>query len=239
MKSKISLFLWGVLIISFAVCQDGLSATIKGNVVYEGDAPKFREIKMDADPICLSHHTGPVYPQTLLLGENNTMGNVFVHIVNGLPQKDYPALSEPAVLDQRGCVYEPHVIGVMVGQPVKILNPDGTLHNVHALSKANPEFNLAMPKFRTETTKTFNKPEFMFPIKCDVHPWMSGWVAVMGHPYFAVTKQDGNFTIDNLPAGEYEVEAWHEKLGTHRTTVTLAEGETKEINIKFAKPAGN
>lgn len=215
------------------------AATIKGVVKYDGEAPKFKEIKMDADPVCLTHNKEAVFPQTLVLGEGNTMAHVFAHVVSGLPQTKYPTPTQEAVLDQKGCMYEPHVLGVMVGQTVKILNPDGTLHNVHALSKNNPEFNLAMPKFRTETTKVFDKTEFMFPMKCDVHPWMTAYIAVMEHPFFSVTKTDGVFTIDNLPAGTYEIETWHEKLGKQKQSVTLADGETKEITVTYTKPAKN
>ncbi len=212
------------------------AASISGTIKYEGEVPKFNEIKMEADPICLTHHTTPVYPQTLVVGERNTMANVFVYVKGGLAKKTYPVPSEPLVIDQNGCQYTPHVAGVMVGQTVKILNPDGTLHNVHALCKVNQEFNMAMPKFRAETTKVFDKEEFMFPIKCDVHPWMSGWLSVMAHPFFATTKPDGKFKIDNLPAGTYEIEAWHEKLGTQKASVTVTGDETKEINFTFAKP---
>ncbi len=214
-----------------------LAATITGTVTYEGKVPEFREIKIDADPVCVTHHDGPIFPETLVLGEDNTMAHVFIHVVSGLSNKVYPVPTEPAVLDQKGCVYKPHVLGVRVGQPVKILNPDGTLHNVHALPKKNKEFNLAMPKFRKKITRTFDTPEFMFPIKCDVHPWMGAWISVMSHPYFNVTQKDGLYSLDNLPAGKYEMEAWHEKLGSQKVSVVLAEGQTKEINFTFSKPS--
>ncbi|MBP9854500.1 MAG: hypothetical protein KBD53_06505 [Candidatus Omnitrophica bacterium] len=212
------------------------AGTIRGTVKYNGEAPKLPEIKMDADPICLTKNTGAVYSQILLLGEGNTLGNVFVHVVGGLSKKAYPAPAEPVILDQKGCIYEPRVIGVMVGQTLKVLNSDGTLHNVHGLPKVNQEFNIAMPKFRTEITKVFDKPEFMFGLKCDVHPWMGAWVAVMDQPFFSVSKKDGQFAIENLPAGQYEIEAWHEKMGTQKISVTLAEGETKEVAFSFSKP---
>src|SRR3989338_6299945 len=109
------------------------------------------------------------------------MANVFIQVKGGLPNKAYPAPQDAVVLDQKGCTYAPHVFAVMVGQPLKILNPDGTLHNVHALAKVNAEFNMAMPQFRKEVEQTFEKPEPMFPIKCDVHPWMGGWMTVMSH----------------------------------------------------------
>ena len=166
------------------------------------------------------------------------MGNVFVYVSKGVPKKDYPVPTTEAVINQEGCQYHPHVLGLMKGQTLKILNPDGTLHNVHAMPKENKEFNLAMPKFRTEITTTFDKPEFMFPIKCDVHPWMGAWIAVMSHPYFAVSGTDGKFTIADLPPGEYEIQAWQEKLGTQTATVTIATAdEAKEVNFKFAKPS--
>ena len=209
---------------------------ISGVITYEGEIPKFKEIKMDADPICLSKHAAAAMPQTLVLGPDKTMANVFVHITKGLPQGvAYPVPAEPAVISQQGCMYDPHVLGVMVGQTVKILNPDGTLHNVHALSKINPEFNLAMPKFRKETSQTFSKAEFMFPIKCDVHPWMAGWISVMDNPFFAVTLEDGRFVLRDVPAGEYEIEAWHEKLGTQKANVLVKEGGSNQVNFTFSR----
>jgi len=224
------------LIILLSAVLTASAGTITGTVVYDGDAPKFKQIKMEADPICALQHKEAVFPQTLVLGENKEMGNVFVHLKSGYSKKAYPAPTEPEILTQQGCMYDPHVLGVMVGQPIKILNPDGTLHNVHALPKINAEFNLAMPKFRKETSKTFDKAEFMFPMKCDVHPWMGAWIAVMDHPYFNVTSSDGKFSLEDLPAGEYVVEAWHEKLPPRRETVVLAEGETKEIHFTFSRP---
>lgn len=235
MKKNSTIF-WTITLFLFLQVSMAFAGTIRGVVKYDGEAPKLPEIKMDADPICLTKHSGPVYSQVLLLGEGNTLGNVFVHVVSGLSQKAYPAPAEAVVLDQNGCVYEPHVTGILVGQTLKVLNPDGTLHNVHGLPKVNQEFNIAMPKFRTEITKVFDKPEFMFPVKCDVHPWMGAWVSVMTHPFFSTSKQDGVFVIENLPAGQYEVEAWHEKMGTQKVSVTLAEGENKEIAFSFSKP---
>jgi len=224
-------------VVSLFLAGNAYAASISGTVTYQGDVPQFKEIKMDADPVCLTHHTTAVYPETLLLGEGGTMGNVFVQVVSGFPKKDYPVPSDPVVIDQKGCTYTPHVVGVRAGQTVKILNPDGTLHNVHALSKVNPEFNLAMPKFRTETEKVFEKPEGMFPIKCDVHPWMGAWISVLDHPFFAVTQKDGKFEISGLEPGTYEIEVWHEKLGTQKSTVTIgAADEKQEANFSFSKP---
>jgi plastocyanin len=233
-KLLFSIFATALFSLSFNMLAS--AGTITGTITYDGPIPKFKEIKMDADPICLTHHNAPVYPQTLLLGDNQTLGNVFVYVKSGLPKTAYPPPAEPVVITQKGCEYTPHVAGVLIGQTLKILNPDGTLHNVHAMSKINPEFNLAMPKFRTETSKTFDKAEFMFPMKCDVHPWMGAWISVMDHPFFATTPKEGTFTIVNLPEGVYEVEAWHEKLGTKTMKVTVGADDTQTLEFVFSKP---
>jgi plastocyanin len=220
----------------FTLCSHVYAGSVAGTVKFDGTAPKFKEIKMDADPLCAAQHTTPVLPQTLVLGDGNTMGNVFVYVKSGLKSGTTPAPTSDVVIDQKGCQYHPHVAAVQVGQPVKILNPDGTLHNVHALSKVNPEFNAAMPKFRTEITRTFDKAEPMFAVKCDVHPWMGAWLAVMPNSFFAVTKEDGKFSIDNLPAGTYEIEAWHEKLGKKSATVKVGDSDTATADFTFAAP---
>jgi len=166
------------------------------------------------------------------------MGNVLVRVVKGLAAgKTWPAPKEPVVMDQVGCQYVPHVMGIMVGQPFKVLNSDGILHNVHALPKVNRQFNMAMPPARKEATETFGKEEGMFTVKCDVHPWMQSYMGVFSHPFFAVTKPDGKFSLANLDAGTYEIEAWHERLGIQKATVTLGASDTKPVSFKFSPPA--
>ena len=213
------------------------SAAVSGTVTFTGERPPLQPISMDADPACAEMHAGEeVYPDMLVLGDDaNTMGNIFVKVTNP-PEGDYPAPSEPVVIDQQGCMYHPHVAAVMAGQPLQFKNSDGILHNVHLLPDANREQNIAMPGSMTETNVTLNQPESMFGVKCDVHPWMQAFVAVMDHPFFAVTDEDGQFTIENLPAGTYEIEAWHERLGTQTAQVTVADGETVTHDFEFATP---
>jgi plastocyanin len=211
------------------------SATISGTVRYEGEVPPARSVKMDADPGCAKKHDSPPPSEMLVLGEGGTMGNVFVHIKGGLPGGSYPAPATPAVIDQDGCRYAPHVLGVMQGQTVKILNSDSLLHNVHALPKVNKAFNMAMPGTRTEAEVAFDQAEEMFKIKCDVHPWMGAYVQVMSHPFFAVTADDGRFEIANLPGGSYEVEVWHERLGTQTATAEVADGQSVEIDFTMSR----
>ncbi|MDP7558018.1 MAG: carboxypeptidase regulatory-like domain-containing protein, partial [Candidatus Marinimicrobia bacterium] len=148
---------------------------------------------------------------------------------------NYPAPEEHAVLDQNGCIYSPHVLGVQVGQVVDILNTDGTLHNVHAMPKLNSEFNVAMPKFKKKKEVTFTKQEIMFPIKCDVHPWMKCYVGAVNHPFFDVSGEDGTFKISGLPAGTYTLEVWHEKLGTKTVSVTVADGATETVDFTLTR----
>ena len=214
-----------------------LAGSVTGTVKYEGAVPKLPPIRMDADPGCAKKHDSPVKSEALVLGDGNTIGNIFVRVKSGVPAKDYPAPKEPVVVDQQGCRYIPHVLGVMAGQPLKILNSDGLLHNIHALPKVNKSFNMAMPATRTEAEATFTKEEFMFKVKCDVHPWMGAWVAVMTHPFFDVTAADGKFDIGNLPPGTYEIEAWHEKLKTKTASVTISGDESQTIDFSFSRPA--
>jgi plastocyanin len=227
-------------LIAAAVLQFGATAaqSITGTVTYEGKAPVMKPIAMDADPVCQKKHTEPVLNEMLLMGPGNTMGNILVSVTKGLPAgKTYPAPKEPVVMNQEGCQYKPHVMAIMVGQPFKILNNDGLMHNVHALPKVNAPFNAAMPPTLKEKTETFAKEEGTFMIKCDVHPWMQAYMKVLSHPFSAVTKADGKFTLAGLDPGTYEIEAWHERLGVQTQSVTITGKETKTISFKFTAPA--
>lgn len=215
------------------------ASTVTGTIVFDGKAPALRPLSMDADPVCAKLHGGkPVPAEMLALGSGNTMGNILVWVSKGLPAgKTFPVPKTPVTLDQKGCLYVPHVMGIMVGQAYRILNSDGILHNIHTLPKINPSFNRAMPATLKEASTTFGKPEGVFNIKCDVHPWMSAYMAVFTHPFFSTTATDGKFTIAGLDAGTYEITAWHEKLGTQTASVTVTGSDTKTQNFKFAVPA--
>ena len=170
------------------------------------------------------------------MNDNNNLANVLVYLKNVDFKGETP--KSQVVLDQNGCVYTPHVLGVMKGQEVLIKNSDATLHNIHGLPKVNKEFNFAMPKVLKEKKMTLAKSENAFKVKCDVHPWMSAYVQVFDHPYFAVTSEDGSFKIDNVPAGTYEVVAWQEKFKdkTVSHTVIVGDGNSTQ-NFTFVKPS--
>ena len=208
------------------------TATLKGKVTLDGTAPAREKIAMDADAYCKANHADTVFSDSVVVNPGGTLQYVFVYVKEGISGK-YPALKDPVVFDQRGCMYSPHVLGVRVDQPFKILNSDETLHNVHALPEKSTQFNLAMPFKGMELSKKFTKPEIMVKIKCDVHPWMAAYVGVLSHPFFAVSGADGTFQLPKLPAGTYTLEAWHEKFGTQTQSVTLGDNETKDISFTF------
>jgi plastocyanin len=213
-----------------------LAANVTGTVTFDGKAPALKPLAMEAEPVCHKAHGGkPVANELLVLGSGNTMANIMVWVSKGLPAgKTWPAPKTPVVLDQKGCVYLPHVMGIMVGQTYRILNSDGILHNIHTLPKINPQFNRGQPATVKEMTTSFPKPEAMLQVKCDVHPWMSAYIGVFTHPFFSVTSTDGKFTISGLEAGSYEITAWHERLGTQTATIKVGATDTATQNFKFA-----
>jgi plastocyanin len=228
----------GLVAMSFWPGVAVAQSTISGTVTFAGQAPALKPLAMEADPVCAKKHSGPVPAEMLALGKGNTMGNIIVWVSKGLPTgKTWPAPTTPVVLDQKGCLYVPHTMGIMVGQAYRILNSDGILHNIHTLPKINPSFNRAMPATMKETSTTFAKPEPIFQIKCDVHPWMSAYIGVFTHPFFSTTSTDGRFTISGLDPGTYEITAWHEKLGAQSASVTVAAGDKKTQDFKFAVSA--
>ena len=223
------------LLCAFAVAPAFAASSVTGTVTYTGKVPTLKPVDMAADPACAAKHAGAPQPSdVLVLGSGNTMANVMVRVKSPVAASAAPAT--PVVIDQKGCHYTPHVVGVMVGQTLQLRNSDGLLHNVHALPKVNTPFNMAMPANRTEADTKFGKEEGMFMVKCDVHGWMTAYVGVFNNPFFAVTGTDGKFSIPNLPAGTYEIEAWHEKLGTRTATVTVAAAGPAKADFAFAPP---
>jgi hypothetical protein len=207
------------------------AGSVSGMVRLEGNPPALPAIQMAADPTCQAQHKTPVRVMDVVVGPTGELANVFVYI------KDYrgaaPAPSSPAVLDQKGCLYIPHVFGVQVGQPLQIRNSDPTLHNIHALAKVNPEFNEGQPVQGMVSTKKFARPEVMIRVKCDVHAWMNSYLGVLPHPYFGTSNNQGSFNIANVPPGTYTLEAWHEKYGTQTQQVTIGPKESKQVSFTF------
>lgn len=209
------------------------AATLTGKVLFEGQAPEADLITADADPNCALLHPDGITPDDVIVNDNGTLKNVFVYVKEGLEDQTFEAPKTPVQFDQHGCMYTPKVFGIMVGQTLEITNSDDTLHNVHSLAEVNKAFNLGMPLKGMKIKKTFDKPEVMIKIKCDVHPWMGAYCGVLTHPFHSVTGDDGSFTIADLPAGTYTLEAWHEKYGTQTQEVTVADGDASELTFQF------
>jgi plastocyanin len=203
-----------------AAAATSVAGAVAGQIKYEGKAPPPRQVQMGSDPLCARVGAG-VTSEILLVGPAGGLQNVFVYVKDGLGTRKFPVPTTPVSLDQKACRYVPHVFGVQVGQPVRITNSDDTLHNVHTLPKVNTEQNFSQPKKSPAVTKTFDKVEVGVPVRCDVHGWMNGYVGVVNHPFFAVTRADGSFEIKGLPAGSYTLEAWHERLGTQTQKITV------------------
>jgi len=209
------------LAILLVLCTAASSAgDVSGKVLFHGTPPKPFLLMMNADPKCMAQHKGPVYAEDVLVNPNGTLRNVLVAVKTGLSSRKFDLPGKSAVLDQKGCQYHPHVLGVMAGQEVEIINEDPTLHNVHSVSKANPQFNIAQPRAGMKMSKRFEQAE-TFKVKCEVHPWMGAYIGVFTHPFFAVTGDDGSYTIRNLPPGDYTIEAWHERYGTRTLSVKV------------------
>lgn len=213
----------------------GNAGTVTGKVVFEGSAPEASSLDLGADPTCLTLHPEGLKSEEWAINPDGTLKNVFVYVKEGLEGQLFTPPQEPVVLDQQGCRYTPHVFGLQTNQPLELVNSDSTLHNVHALPQANKEFNLGMPIPGMKMKKTFTTPEIMVKFKCDVHPWMSAYAGVLPHPFFSVSDEKGSFEIKDLPAGEYVIEAWHEKLGTQVRTVRIESQEAgPEITFQYS-----
>lgn len=227
-------------LLGFVAAEVMAGAVVTGTIKFElpgGKKPGRKKIQMAADPVCASKHTeAPARSEVVVVDDDGALHNVFVHVKTGLEGKKFDVPTEPVILDQTGCMYKPHVFGVRAGQPIKILNSDGTLHNIHPRPTVNTEFNLAMPKFLKQKVKTFDKAEMMIPVKCDVHPWMQSYIGVMDHPFFSVTGDGGTFALKDLPAGTYTIEAWHERLGSQTQEVTVEDGESVAVDFTFQIP---
>ena len=186
-------------------------------------------IDMSANPMCERQHHVPQKSEQVIVNRNGTLRNTFVWIRDGLPKARWAPPSEAVKLDQNGCVYRPHVLGVMTGQQIEIENNDPLNHNVHAESTINASWNESQPPRAEKKFKRFDLQEVLFPVTCSVHPWMRSYIAVVAHPFFAVTADNGTFTLKGVPPGTYTVEAIHEKYGRKQTSVTIAPTETKAV----------
>lgn len=209
------------------------TGSISGTVKLEGAPSPARHINMSSEPECQKTHPTPVDFPEVVAGDRGALANVVVYIRSGLGNYHFKAPSVPAILDQKGCMYEPHVVGLMVNQPLEIKNSDATIHNVHPIPEANRGWNQSQPPGASPIEKSFSKPELAIPVMCNVHPWMRGYIFVFNNPYFSITPRAGRFELKNLPPGTYTIEAWQEKYGILDRTVTIGPRESKSVAFTF------
>ena len=203
--------------------------SISGSITFAGDAPEAVPIEATKDAkVCAKTQK---YDESLVVGGNKGIKNVVVSISNISGGKGF---GEVMPLDQKECVYTPHIVLTPAGSELEILNNDGILHNIHTYSEANPAFNQAQPKFKKKLKKKFDQPEYV-KVTCDAHSWMSGWIVVMDHPYYAVTDGEGKFSLGDVPAGEYEVKIWHETLGETMQKVTVEAGSDASLAVELSQ----
>ncbi len=213
--------------------------TIVGKVTFKGDVAKYKRKVLDTskDPNCKKSKK-KIGSEDVVINKKTdpiTVRNVLVSIQSGLGDAIFPTPHTPVTLTQHGCQYKPHVIGIVDGQPLKVLNGDETNHNIHFLPKINEAYNFTQPKKDLEKGKEIKLvAEEPFKVKCDVHPWMGAYIGVFKHPFFDVTSLDGTFKLKGMPAGKYVIQAWHEKFGTLTTEVSVTTGESATADFAFA-----
>ncbi len=209
------------------------AGTIRAEVSFVGTVPAPKPIDMHSVPQCAAAHADPVYDESLQVQDGH-VANAVVWIKDGLQKWVFAAPTEPVVIDQKGCLYTPHVVAAMTSQPVEFRNSDAEAHNVHGHPAVVSGWNFLLSRPGAVRTLTFDKPEVAIPVGCDIHPWMRGYVAVVGNPYFAVTPASGSITLAHVPPGEYVVAVWHEKLGTKEQAITLPPSGAVSVQFRYA-----
>ena len=213
-----------------AAADDSPSASVAGVVKFDGAPTKPTRINMSQDPNCKP--SSPSLAEDIVVGANGGVEDVVVYVADGLGDRTFQPAAQPAVLEQKGCLYRPHVIALQTNQKLNVVNSDPTTHNIHPSPANNRESNNIQPP-GVPLELSFAREEIAIPVKCNVHPWMKGYIAVFKHPFFAVTGKDGSFELKNLPPGSYTVTAWHGKLGTQSQRVTVSAGQSQKLDFAF------
>jgi len=218
-----------------ATPDEANGGTVTGKVAFTGAKPAMKTIDMSANPVCTrAHATSPQKSEEAIVNDNGTLKYVFVWVKAGLPADKTWAVPTAAVaLDQHGCMYAPHVIGVMAGQNIEIKNSDPTNHNIHPQPQTNQEWNESQPPGSESRMKSFARQEVMIPVKCNIHPWMHGYFVVLNSSHYSVTGSDGSFSLKGLAPGKYTITAWQEDFGSQSQEVTVAGNETKTLSFVY------
>lgn len=211
------------------------AGTLRGSVRYAGPRPKRQAIRIDEDATCERLNPKGMIDESIAVRANGALSNVLVYVKSGLGEKKFapPSTEETVTIDQKSCRFSPRVLGVRVGQTIRVTNSDPLTHNIHPQPKTNRDWNQSQPEGAPALERKFVYPEMHIRVKCNVHSWMRAYVSAMEHPYFAVVGEDGKFEIPNLPPGDYVIEAWHEKLGVQEHKLHLEPTQTTEVTFTF------
>lgn len=210
------------------------AGVVTGTIRYAGKRPSVgATIDMSNEPACVTAHKGKAYDESMMVGRKGELANAFVYVKSGLDGKVFAVPPEPVVIDQAGCWFHPRVLGIQVGQVLKVVNSDPVTHNIHPMAQVNRDWNHSQGGGDPPLARKFVKPEIMIPVKCNIHSWMHAWIGAVEHPYFAVSGSDGTFTIANLPPGTYSLAVWQEKLGTEEQTITISPQAKATANFSF------
>jgi plastocyanin len=218
---------------AFGIAKPPSGGSISGKVTLSGFVPKPKPLDLSKEPECVKMHaSNPLFPENVVVGSGNSLVNVVVYISAGTDDNS-GASPSAALFDQQGCHYTTHVLALRIGQEVSISNSDPFSHNIHPLAKVNREWN----KMQLPNTPAFSYAydhEEIIPIKCNIHPWMQGYFVILKTSHFAVTKEDGRFSLPNLPPGHYTVTAWHEAYGTQTKEITITGGESASLDFTYS-----
>ena len=229
-------YLWSLALVAAAgvaaraPARRPAAGTIAGKITFTGTPPKMKPIDMAKEPSCAAQHATPVMTETVVTGPGDAVVNAVIYISAGDSATTTP--TEAVRYDQKGCQYIPHVLVMQVGQALDIYNNDQTSHNIHPLALINPEWNKSQPPGTPPIHTNYGKPEFI-AVKCNVHPWMHGYFAVLTTSHYAVSGNDGSFSLAGLAPGKYTVTAWHEKFGKQTQEVTVGATGTVAVNFVF------
>jgi plastocyanin len=243
MKTEIRIAIWTLSLLLIAVTlvhlapSVGASATgqVVGTVKLDGQAPHQKPIDMSKDPACGQTGSGPVASENVVAGANGGLANVVIYISQGLTGSEAATSSQPATMDQKGCKYVPHVLAVNVGQHMTVVNSDKTAHNIHPQPSpmgGNAQWNKSQIAGSPAIDIAWTNQEVAIPVKCNIHPWMRAYIAVVKGP-FGLSNDSGSFKLDNVPPGTYTLTAWHETFGTQTQTVTVAAGKPATADFSF------
>ena len=207
------------------------AGSVVGTIQYSGKRSSRQVVDMTSDPACVEAHHGKAHEDSIAVNSNGTLANVFVYIKSGLEGKSFAVPAKPVQIDQKGCWFEPRILGIQVGQRLEVINSDPVTHNIHPMAQINREWNHSQGSGDAPLARKFLKPEVMIRVKCNIHSWMHAYIGVLDHSYYSVTGADGTFKIENLPPGKYVLSAWQEQMGNQEATVTLS--PSAAIQTKF------